>query len=121
MKRRTAFLLALLPFVRQTAVHAQRNPFPLAPGPNPSASCAPPFSRMRDPIDPDLFERDLLAWQHDNAAVKRAYVLLHESQVGLLPAGGYLKLNGCEFSVEVVPGLPADALWGIMADCGQVY
>jgi hypothetical protein len=120
MNRRAivAGILALLPL----HARAQRGieNFPLAPQPNPNTTCADLFSRKAGEIQPNLLA-DLLVWQHNNPHVKTAYVAVNESQVTQVPIGSWAELNGTRFTLTVMAQsiMPEDALWSVMADCGN--
>jgi hypothetical protein len=118
MKRRAivAGLLALIPL----RAYAQREAFPLAPRPNPNTTCADPLLRTAGEIQPTLLA-DLLVWQYKNSHVKIAYVIVHESQVAQVPIGSWTEINGTRFTLTVMAqsGMPEDALWSVMADCGS--
>jgi hypothetical protein len=118
MNRRAivAGLLALLPL----HAHAQRDSFPLAPKPNPNTTCAKPLLRAKGEIQPSLLA-DLLVWQYENPHVKTAYVIAHESQVAQVPVKSWTEINGTRFTIVVMAqsGMPKDALWSVMADCGN--
>jgi hypothetical protein len=118
MNRRAivAGLLALLPL----HASAQRDPFPLAPKPNPSTTCAKPLERKVGIPAPRTLLDDLLLWQYEHPYVKTAYVAVHESQVSQVPIGSIAMINGTTFTLTVMAQgvMPDDAKWMIMADCG---
>jgi hypothetical protein len=113
-------LLALLPF---RAKAQEREPFPLAPRPNPSASCATPFVRRTEAVDRrEQFRTDCIVWAHDNAHLRHGYILMSPEVAGLAPPTGMIEVGGITFLVEVAPvGVMAPGeLYGLMADCGQM-
>jgi hypothetical protein len=118
MNRRAivAGLLALLPL----HASAQRDPFPLAPKPNPNTTCAKPLERKVEVPEYPTLLSDLLMWQYTNPHVKTAYVAVHESQVSQVPIGSIAMINGTTFTLTVMAQgvMPDDAKWMIMADCG---
>jgi hypothetical protein len=119
MNRRAivAGLLALLPL----HAYAQRDPFPLAPKPNPNVTCAIPLDRRNTMPTPRTLLDDLLLWQYRNPHVKTAYVVVSENHVMQVPVGSIAHINGTNFTFTVMgrTTLPDDARWMIMADCGN--
>lgn len=122
MNRRALLAGLTAALVRQSAVHAEHDPFPLAPKPNPNITCAAPFVRKREEVDPTQFLNDLKVWAIDNAYLRQSYVFLNPALAPLLPAGGEITLNRTAFHIKVMePGVMGpDELWGIMADCGAL-
>jgi hypothetical protein len=91
-----------------------------APKPNPNTTCADLFSRNAGEIQPDLLA-DLLVWQYKNPHVIKAYVAVNESQVAQVPIGSWTEINGTTFTLTVMAQsvMPEDALWSVLADCGN--
>jgi hypothetical protein len=119
LKRRAivAGAIALLPL----RVKAGIEDFPLAPRPNPNTTCAPPLYRNREPVAAKLIT-DILTWQYEHPHVDKAYVMVHESMIAQVPSDGFIRVNGTLFTFTVMAqsGMPEDALWGILADCGTL-
>lgn len=89
--------------------------------PTPQTPCATPLVRPRpQPTEHQLWN-DLLVWTRDNPHIRTGYVLLAPDLAHLVPLGGVKQVSGTLFHVQVFDGVPKGDLWGIAANCGDLY